>query len=63
MAFIAAIVVLYVLGYVVMSATPPPWGLVWLPPLAVLAGAAWHGLERFDARLHRRSRERTDRNA
>ncbi len=61
MAFIAAVVVLYVIGYLVMSATPAPWGLLWLPPLAVLAGVVWHGLERLDARLHRRLRERGDR--
>jgi hypothetical protein len=50
-----------VIGYLAMSATPPPWGLVWLPPLAVAAGAAWTLLERIDARLHRRTRDRAER--
>jgi hypothetical protein len=57
-AFLAGVCVLYVLGYAALCAMPPPWGLVWLPPMAFVAGAAWHGLERLDARLHRRSRDR-----
>ena len=61
-AFIAGVCVLYVTGYVAMSMTPAPWGLLWLPPLAVVAGAAWHLLERYDARLHRRNRDRAERN-
>ena len=60
-AFVAGVCVLYVIGYVAMSVTPAPWGLVWLPPLAVAAGAAWSLLERIDARMHRRSRDRTER--
>lgn len=60
-AFIAGVCVLYVVGYVAMSITPPPWGLVWLPPLAVAAGAAWTLLERLDARLQRRTRDRVER--
>ena len=61
MAFLVAVVALYVIGYVVMSATPAPWGLVWLPPLAVLAGAAWYGFERVEARINRRARDRVER--
>ena len=57
-AFLAGVCVLYVLGYVAMSVTPSPWGLLWLPPMAVVAGAAWHLLERLDARLNRQTRER-----
>lgn len=60
-AFLAGVSVLYVAGYVAMNATPAPWGLAWLPPLAVLAGAAWHLLEWLDARYHRRRRERGER--
>jgi hypothetical protein len=60
-AFVAGVCVLYVIGYVALSLTPQPWGLVWLPPLAVLAGVAWTLLERLDARLHRRARERAER--
>ena len=60
-AFVAGVCVLYVIGYVALVATPPPWGLLWLPPLAVAAGAAWHLFERLDARLHRRGRARADR--
>lgn len=59
--FVLAVCVLYVIGYAVMSATPAPWGLFWLPPLAVAAGAAWHLFERMDARLQRRRRERAER--
>jgi hypothetical protein len=57
-AFLAGVCVLYVLGYVVLSAVHPPWGLAWLPPMAVAAGALWHALERLDARLQRRERNR-----
>jgi len=60
-AFVAGVCVLYVIGYVALSATPPPWGLLWLPPLAVVAGAAWSLLERLDARAHRRAREHSER--
>ena len=60
-AFLAGVCVLYVLGYVAMTVTPPPWGLVWLPPMAVVAGAAWHLLERLDARLNRQPRDRGER--
>jgi hypothetical protein len=60
-AFIAGVCVLYVIGYVAMSVTPPPWGLVWLPPLAVAAGLVWTLLEHVDARLHRRTRDRAER--
>ena len=60
-AFVAGVCVLYVVGYLALAATPAPWGLLWLPPLAIAGGAAWHLLERIDARLHRRSRERADR--
>ena len=60
-AFLAGVCVLYVLGYVAMTVTPPPWGLVWLPTMAVVAGAAWHLLERLDARLNRHTRERGER--
>jgi hypothetical protein len=60
-AFVAGVSVLYVIGYVAMTVTPPPWGLVWLPPLAVVGGMAWYLLERLDARLHRRARERAER--
>ena len=57
-AFLAGVCVLYVLGYVAMTVTPPPWGLLWLPPMAVVAGVAWHLIERLDARLNRQTRER-----
>jgi hypothetical protein len=57
-AFLAGVCVLYVLGYVALSAVPPPWGLLWLPPMAVAAGAGWHLLERLDARVRRRVRDR-----
>jgi hypothetical protein len=57
-AFVAGVCVLYVLGYVAMTVTKPPWGLLWLPPLAVLAGAAWTALEWADARAARHARER-----
>jgi hypothetical protein len=57
-AFVAGVCVLYVLGYVAMSVTKPPWGLLWLPPLAVLAGGAWTALERAAARMARHARER-----
>jgi hypothetical protein len=57
-AFVAGVCVLYVLGYVAMTVTKPPWGLLWLPPLAVLAGAAWTALEWADARTGRHARER-----
>jgi hypothetical protein len=57
-AFLAGVCVLYVLGYVAMTVTKPPWGLLWLPPLAVLAGAAWTALEWADARVARHARER-----
>jgi len=56
--FLASVCVLFVLGYAAMSIAPPPWGLAWLPPIAVAAGALWYQLERLDARLHRRERER-----
>ena len=59
--FLAAVCVLYVIGYVVMSATPAPWGFLWLPPLAVAAGAAWHLFERIEAYFFRRRRERAER--
>jgi hypothetical protein len=62
-AFLAGVCVLYVLGYVAMTVTEPPWGLVWLPPLAVVGGAAWHLLERLDARVHRRVRDREERHS
>ena len=57
-AFLAGVCVLYVLGYVVLSAVHPPWGLAWLVPMALAAGVLWHQLERLDARLHRRDRNR-----
>jgi hypothetical protein len=57
-AFLACVCVLYVLGYIVLSAVHLPWGLAWLPVMAVAAGALWHALERLDARLLRRDRNR-----
>lgn len=54
--FLVGVCGLYVIGYAVMSATPAPWGFLWLPPLAVVAGAAWHLFERIDAHFHRRRR-------
>ena len=62
-AFLAGVCVLYVLGYVAMTVTPPPWGLVWLPPLAVVGGAAWYLLERLDVKAQRRVRERDERHS
>lgn len=62
-AFLAGVCVLYVVGYIAMTITAPPWGLLWLPPLAIAAGAAWHLLERLDAKLHRAARERGERRA
>jgi peptidoglycan/LPS O-acetylase OafA/YrhL len=62
-AFLAGVSVLYVAGYVAMTSTPPPWGLLWLPPLAVVAGVAWYLLERLDARLLRRARDRAERDS
>ena len=59
--FVAAVCILYVIGYAVMSAAPAPWGFFWLPPLAVAAGAAWHVFERLDLKLQRRRRERAER--
>jgi len=56
--FLAGVCVLYVLGYLAMVAAPPPWGFAWLVPMAVAAGALWHLLERLDARVHRRGRDR-----
>ena len=60
-AFLAGVSLLYVLGYVAMSVTPAPWGLVWLVPLAVLGGGAWTVLEWAETRSRRRSREHLDR--
>ena len=57
-AFVAGVCVLYVLGYVAMTVTKPPWGLLWLPPLAILAGGAWTALEWADARVARHARDR-----
>ena len=57
-AFLTGVCALYVLGYVAMTVTTPPWGLAWMPPLAVLGGAAWHLIERLDVKLQRRARER-----
>jgi hypothetical protein len=56
-AFLAGVCVLYVLGYVAMTVTAPPWGLVWVVPLAVAGGVAWHLLERLDSKYRRRTRE------
>ena len=33
---------LYAAGLIAMALTPPPWGLVWLPPLAVVTGIGMH---------------------
>ena len=60
-AFLAGVCVLYVVGYVAMTVTTPPWGLAWMPPLAVLGGATWYYLERLDVRLQRRARDRLER--
>jgi hypothetical protein len=60
-AFLAGVCALYVLGYIVMTVTPPPLWPVWMVPLALAAGAAWYLLERLDARLSRRARERSER--
>ena len=61
MAFLAGVCVLYVVGYMAMSATPAPWGFAWLPPLAVAGGLAWHAVERLDAHLRRKRREQPER--
>jgi len=60
--FLAGVSLLYVFGYFAMIITPPPWGLVWLVPLALLGGGAWTALEWFDGRSRRRGRDRAERN-
>lgn len=57
-AFLGGVCALYVVAYVAMTVTPPSLWPLWMVPLAVVAGAAWHALERLDARLSRRNRER-----
>jgi hypothetical protein len=57
-AFLGGVCTLYVAGYVAMTITPPPLWPLWMAPLAVVAGAAWYALERLDARISRRNRER-----
>jgi len=57
-AFLGGVCTLYVVGYVGMTVTSPPLWPVWMVPVAIAAGAAWHLLERLDARMSRRNRER-----
>ena len=61
--FLTGVCALYVTGYIAMAATEPPWGLLWMPPLAFVGGGAWYLLERLDGRLHRRNRERAEHGA
>ena len=52
----AAASALYALGAWAMAATPPPWGIVWILPLALLAGGAARLVERpAERRAHLRA--------
>ena len=60
-AFLTSVCALYVLGYLIMTVTPPPLWPLWMVPMALLSGGAWYLLERLDVRLSRRARERVER--
>ena len=62
-AFLTGVCALYVVGYLAMSFTSPPMWPLWMLPMAVAAGGAWHLLERLDARLGRRARDRAGHDA